>query len=123
MSDPAGFVAEATEAIGPSPVLSIMRVYGGGRVYIPKRAALDDDDPLVRLLGRPLAERLSDRLGGEKHDVPTAATIETAERNSEILRRFRAGYSSRQIAQHFGVSRRTVWRAIQGVPYDTPDKG
>ncbi|MCC6197732.1 MAG: hypothetical protein IT518_25055 [Burkholderiales bacterium] len=109
-------------AIGASPTLSIIRVFGGGRLYVPQLAGLSDAHPLVSLLGRPLAEKLAAAIGGEHHDVVTATALEAALRNAEIRRRFRAGASVRELALAFGVSKRMVWHVLRGAQDFTPDK-
>lgn len=115
-------MAPFVAAIGESATLSIVRVFGGGRIYVPRPERLDDAHPLVRLLGRPLAARLAHALGGESHDVATANSVEATIRADEIRRRFRGGASVRQLALSFGISTRTVWRVIRcGAPDVTPD--
>jgi Mor family transcriptional regulator len=108
-------------AVGASATLSIIRVFGGGRLYIPKPAKLDDSHPLVRLLGSPLATRLSEAMGGEMHDIATATTAAVAVRNREIRTRFQHGTSVRQLAVAFGLSKRTIWHVIRDAQNFTPD--
>lgn len=121
-NSPSEFMREMTDTIGSSAAMSVVRVFGGGRIYVPKSVALDDRHPLAELLGRPLAVQLCDRLGGETFDVPRAAAVEVRLRNAEIVRRFRAGSSVRQLALAFGLSRRIVWYVVRGAQDCTPDK-
>lgn len=116
------FMRELSDAIGASAAMSVVRVFGGGRIYVPKPTALDDQHPLTVLLGRPLAVRLCDRLGGERFEVPRAAAVEVRLRNDEIARRFLQGKSIRQIAIAFGISKSAVWNVIRKVQFVPPDK-
>lgn len=119
---PSEFMRELIDTIGASAAMSVVRVFGGGRIYVPKSAALDDQHPLTVLLGWPLAARLCDRLGGERFEVPRAAAVEVRLRNEEIARRFGQGKSIRQLAIAFGISKSAVWNAIRKVQFVPPDK-
>lgn len=106
-------MADFSDAIGASATLSLIRVFGGGRVYVPQADGLDDTHPLIRLLGRPLAEKLASRMGGESYEIPTARAVDIDLRNEEIRRRFLNGDSIRGIAKSIGVSKTVVWGAIR----------
>lgn len=107
-------------AIGASATMSVMRVFGGARIYVPRPSGLDDAHPLVNLLGRPLAEKLAQHVGGQHHDVCRAADAEAAARNAEIRERFRRGISVRAIALQLAISTKTVRRALGEGGTDAP---
>ena len=105
-----GAMADVVAAIGASAALSIVRVYAGGQVYVPKLESMTDEHPLARLLGRPLADKLARHIGGgEPLRIPTLRRQLEREREREIVDRMKRGQTVAHIARAYGVSVRHIY--------------
>lgn len=101
--------AVLVEAIGISAALSVVHVYAGTRLYIPRAENLDEVHPLARLLGHPLARRLADAMGGDYFSVPMAQVLLEEERDRKIEARIEGGESAADIAQSYGLTERQIY--------------
>lgn len=108
------------KAIGFSATLSLVHFYAGTRIYVPRQDNLGDEHPLVNLLGRPLAEKLANAIGGEYLEVPMARAFREEERKKIIIERMVAGESRARIAQSLGVSVRWVQAVMDRARGKTP---
>ena len=105
------------EAIGLSAAISIVSVYAGGRIFIPKPENLREGHPIERLLGMPQALRLARRINGNV-EIPRCQMRLLELRDEEICRRLEARNelgnpieSAFDLANAYGLSHRAV-RAI-----------
>lgn len=113
MSTPTTFVLPTSmtvvvDAIGISAALSIVHVFAGRKIYIPKLPIADDCDELEQLIGYPLLRRLASALGGEHFTVPQCERMLRDRRDAEIVRRLNAGESAFQLAAAYGLSDRAI---------------
>lgn len=102
-----------SRAVGDSAARTLVHVYPGARVYIPKPERLDASHPIATLIGVPLALRLCDEFGGALLVVPTPLAIRQAGRDARIVQMWRSGKTARSLALHFGIDERSVYRIIE----------
>lgn len=102
------------DAIGVSAALSLIHVYAGTRLYVPRADNLGDEHPICRLLGRPLSVRLCHAVGGDYISVPVGRAILKAERDRQIVERAERGESQAEIARAYGVTERWVQDFLRG---------
>ena len=115
-----GALREIAELIGLPAALTLSRVYGGRRLYVPRR--YDPEHPLVKLLGHQAAIRLIDNYGGLEHfDVPMAASLTRELRNRAIRRDRARGDSCSTLARRYQMTERTIWTILaQSTAEDAP---
>lgn len=75
-------------------------------VYIPE--VLPIDHKLIALIGKPAAERLVERFGGEVLHLATCRRLIDAHRNQAVRRMRAEGWSLATVAWSFGLSVRQV---------------
>lgn len=94
-----GLVETAREVLGEEGFMLFCHAFGGTRVYVPLE--IPDDCEIVRAIGRPLAEKLSQALSPDTIRVP-------------LLRKERAiwlrknGSTNAQIARRLGMTEQGV---------------
>ncbi len=96
------------DAIGRSAALSLVHVYPGAELYIPKPDNLTEEHPLAAFLGMPLAKRLAERFGGDVLDVPVCHRMLDAARAAQVVAALHAGVSVAEVTRRFGVTIRAV---------------
>jgi Mor family transcriptional regulator len=96
------------KAIGISAAISLVHVFAGRKVYIPKLSIDDDRDELERLIGYPLLRQLAAAMGGQALTIPHIERMLRDQRDAEIVRRSIAGESAYKLAADFGLSDRAV---------------
>lgn len=77
-------------------------------LYVPTAQRLDDDHPLVRVLGVDDAVKLCRHFGGETLKPANCNEIYRRYRDTQITRMVREGYPVSYVADLFGVSGQTV---------------
>lgn len=93
--------------IGFSATLRLSAWFGNGNnLYVPD--TVEDGQVLVRLLGRSVAERLTEAFGREHLAVPRLAAYEEDVRRQRIGKLLEGGFSTRQISQFERISERRV---------------
>ena len=93
--------------IGFTPTLKLAAWYGNtNNLYIP--ATVEDGQVLVRLLGRPAAQRLAEAFPGEWMAVPRMTAYEEEERRCRIGRMLERSFSCREVSKYERVSERRV---------------
>lgn len=96
--------------IGLATAMTIVQHYGGRRLYIPSRAAVDH--PLVALIGFEGLETLCKAYGLEDHfDVPKAAAALRFLRDEKI-RSEQGIKSTRVLAFEHGMTERQIWKIL-----------
>ena len=85
------------------------------RIRIPN-GPLSDDHALVRTIGRENAELLHRAFKGETMPFP-ARTIRSMARDIRIAREFEQGVPLPVLAEAYGVSERTITRALDRVSH------
>ncbi len=96
------------EAVGYSPAISLVHIYGGGRVFVPLRKNMTEKHPLADLLGISLALRLADAYGGEELRLPMGDKVFATAREAQIIAAWNAGESAQAIGRRFWVTDRAV---------------
>jgi hypothetical protein len=111
VADLPGTLRELAALIGLPATLTLIRHYGGVRLYIPK--TLEPGHILVRLLGPEAAQRLvAHYLPGENFDVPRGQSLVRALRDRAIAAAAARGASSADLARGFGMTHRHVRRIL-----------
>lgn len=104
---------EVAALIGLPATLTLVKHYGGVRLYIPK--TLEPGHILIRLLGAEAAQRLvAHYMPGEPFEVPRAVQLMRASRNRAIRLRAARGATAADIARDFAMTERHVWRILAG---------
>lgn len=108
---------QIAEIAGPEAAVRVARELGGRRIYVTPRPG--PRNPLMRLLGRPIATAISERLGSGDLEVPSARPL----LNWYSARRLRrAGWTTRMIAQRLNLTERRIRQLVAGVePGTRPD--
>ena len=95
------------ELIGLPATLKLVEVYGGVRLWVPKK--FDPDHPLVKLLGHAHAAKLCETYGGDEHfDIPRALAAIRAARNARMRNDRSMGATHRELALRYGLIERQV---------------
>lgn len=93
--------------IGFTATLRLAAWYGNtNTLYVP--AVVEDDQVLVRLIGRPAAERMAEAFPAEYLAVPRMTAYEEEERRSRIGRLLEKGFSMREVTKFERVGERRV---------------
>lgn len=100
---------ELREKIGQD-LSGFLSVYGGQRIYIPKKASRKHR--LSGVVGIDAMERLCSAYGGESVNMPTQFRIRTEQREDQIMNMKLSGVSINRIAGDLMISRRTVERIL-----------
>lgn len=113
VADLPGTLREIAALIGVPATLTLVKHYGGVRLYVPK--SLEPGHILVRLLGAEAAARLvAHYMPGEPFEVPRAAGLIRATRNKAIRARAARGATAADLARDFAMTERHVWRILSG---------
>jgi hypothetical protein len=107
-----GVLSEIAIVAGEPAAMAISARVGGTRIYIPSKA--DDDHWLVETVGRDAADKIVQRLGGDRYDVPTLGAGAHRAFRRAIAKRVheldKSNKSSREIARTVGLTQRAVHR-------------
>ncbi|WP_281545872.1 Mor transcription activator family protein [Grimontia sp. SpTr1] len=107
---------EIAEVIGAAAAVRLGQAMGGARVYVPQ--TLKPDHPLVLILGRETAEKLSYYYGGDTFDVPSKVLYRHV-RDALIRDAYHSmppgeGNRADILAREYGISRRHVMNIVRG---------
>lgn len=94
------------ELIDCGPLLDLVRLYAGGRLYVPK--TMGPTHAISGVIGLELAERLAYYYGGCTIEFPKLATIYRRARNREIVAQRWQG--KKWLAAQYQVSARHILR-------------
>nr|WP_313976172.1 Mor transcription activator family protein [uncultured Psychrobacter sp.] len=98
--------------LGHDAADKVVAAYRGQELYIPEPAKLNDSHKLVALLGLEIARRLCHYWQGSILTLPMQQKKLLAQRNAEIIKRYKAGADKGEIAALFGLHTRTVRKII-----------
>ncbi|MCH7304339.1 MULTISPECIES: Mor transcription activator family protein [Acinetobacter] len=87
--------------------LNLIDAFGGTKVFIPKRQALNVHSELAQVIGLNRLQLLADQLGNETIEVPMGTPITVAMRNRAIREQAPA-MSKEKLARKFSVTLRTI---------------
>lgn len=119
IDDLPGVLRDMVEIIGLPATLTIVKHYGGVRLYVPGNMV--PHHILARLIGFEAACKLSSEFGGMDHfDIPRAVSAVRAVRNAELAEKFRKGKTLRQLAIEYAMTERGITKALatQGTSQD-----
>lgn len=113
---------EVAAIIGYDAALTIIKRWGGTRLYIHER--MTAERPLARAIGVARASELAAIYGRDEIPVPRAARRLTALRNAAIRAAFAAGeQSAPRLARDHHLTERQIRYIIAGVdPLDSPQQ-
>ncbi len=97
---------DLSEVIGLPAVETLVRQWGGRRLWIPCGAK--KTHPISQALGMNAAKRLSARYGGDVIDIPKAKSATARDRNQELIRLYSDGVSVDVLAKEFGLTSRWI---------------
>lgn len=110
---------EMAALIGLPHTLTLVRHYGGTRLYVPREAT--PEHLLARLVGFEAMARLCQHYGsGEHFDIPRALDATIAVRNREIRRQAQMGKSQRELALAYRMTERHVRNILGEAPMESP---
>ena len=93
--------------IGFTPTLRLSAWFGAGNnLYVPE--VVEDGQILVRLLGRPNAERLAAAFPCEHLAIPRLTVYEEESRRLRVALMLSSGHSTRQVASFERMSERRI---------------
>ena len=87
--------------------LNLIDAFGGTKIYIPVRQALNVNSELAQVIGLNRLQMLADQLGNETIEVPMGTPITVAMRNRAI-REQAPTMSKEKLARKFSVTLRTI---------------
>lgn len=98
---------ELIDLVGMEAAKSVLRAYGGQRLYIPAKPT----DSLVQALGEAYARLLCQAYPSSYLDVPLCSKALQRLRNRQIMDDLAAGQSRSQVA----ASHRMTWRHVSRI--------
>lgn len=113
-------VMPIVDAIGYDLTVRLVARLGGTRVYLA--SSVHPRDELAQVIGLQAACHLVKQLGRGAFDVPRCQAWLMARRNEEIVNRWDAGETQRELALRFGLTERHVRSVIAaaGRPHVQP---
>ncbi len=87
--------------------LNLIDTFGGTKIYIPVRQALNVNSKLAQVIGLSKLQLLSDQLGNNHIEIPMGTPITVAMRNRAI-REQAPTMSKEKLARKFSVTLRTI---------------
>ncbi|ENW79736.1 hypothetical protein F909_02839 [Acinetobacter sp. ANC 3929] len=87
--------------------LNLIDGFGGTKIYIPVRQALNVNSKLAQVIGFNNLQLLSDQLGNNHIEIPMGTPITVAMRNRAI-RKQASTMSKEKLARKFSVTLRTI---------------
>jgi hypothetical protein len=111
LSDLPEKLQEINGIVGLEATLTIVKHYGGVRLYVPM--TMTPDHILARLIGFDAAVKMAKEFGGMDHfDIPRAADALRAVRNREILDKYTKGKSLRLLAIEYQMTERSILKIL-----------
>ena len=87
--------------------LNLIDAFGGTKIYIPIRQALNVNSELAQVIGLSKLQLLADQLGNDHIEIPMGTPITVAMRNRAI-REQAPTMSKEKLARKFSVTLRTI---------------
>lgn len=111
LSDLPAKLREINSIVGLEATLTIVKHYGGVRLYVPM--SMTPDHILARLIGFEAAVKLAKEFGGMDHfDIPRAAEAVRSVRNREISEKYMKGKSLRLLAIEYQMTERSILKIL-----------
>ena len=88
--------------------LNLIDAFGGTKIYIPVRQALNVNSELAQVIGLSKLQLLSDQLGNDHIEIPMGTPITVAMRNRQIRELAKKRVSKESLARKFGVTLRSI---------------
>lgn len=92
--------------------LNLIEAFGGTKIFIPRRQALNVNTELAQVIGLSKLQMLADQLGNETIEIPMGTPITVAMRNRAIRKDYAAKMTKPQLARKFSVTLRTIRSVI-----------
>lgn len=103
---------ELVDVIGVGAALTIVKHYGGVRLYVPQ--TMKPEHILSRLIGFESALKLAAEYGAQTHfDIPRAVAAMHAVKAAEIAGKKRKGKTRRQLAYEYSMTERGIDKAAK----------
>ena len=87
--------------------LNLIDAFGGTKVFIPKRQALNVHSELAQAIGLSKLQLLAEHLGNETIEIPMGTPITVAMRNRKI-REMAQTTTKEKLARKFGMTLRSI---------------
>lgn len=100
-------LVEVAEEVGVVNALALAGLYGGHRLYISPR--FPEDHPIVKFLGREVADKLSARFGTEYIEMAKCRELKLRERNQELYELREQRVKVADLARKFHLGERQVY--------------
>jgi Mor family transcriptional regulator len=101
---------EVADILGLPDTQKIVRQYHGTRIFIPRLTR--SQHHLATLLGMAQARLLSKHFAGETLTIPRMASVMRQQRNREIIRRYDAGDTVRNLAHAYQLTDRQIYAIL-----------
>jgi len=88
--------------------LNLIDAFGGTKIYIPVRQALNVNSELAQVIGLSKLQLLSDQLGNEHIEIPMGKPITFSMPNGQIRELAKKRVSKESLARKFGVTLRSI---------------
>ncbi|MBL8316085.1 MAG: hypothetical protein JNK55_20300 [Rubrivivax sp.] len=108
-----GLARELVAVVGLTPVLQLLRSFGGSRRFLPKTAPWPAE--IRQAIGDDATTKMQKYLGGAHIELPRAAGVERLLRDNSIRADFDAGESLNALACRHHTTQRYI-RRILGEP-------
>ena len=99
-------IDDICSVIGFNATMHLVSWVGGENLYIPYKVNLNEKHLLSKLLGINIAIKLCDEWPSQVIQVPTLRSFDDLRKRKKIVRMFEMGYSTREIAANFQMTRR-----------------
>lgn len=107
IEDLPGVLRQMADLIGLQATLTIVKHYGGVRLYVPRN--MTPEHILAKMIGFPAACKLSKEYGGVDHfDIPRAVAAIRNARDADIARKLSMGKSARDLAIEYQMTERGI---------------
>lgn len=103
-----GDIVRIAQEVSPEAADRLMRAFGGGVVYLPRRPG--PEHPISRAIGLATAREIAEALGPGRLQVPRGTRAAQEEKASRIVAMIRARRPVAEIVRTVGCDARTVYR-------------
>lgn len=111
MSNMPESIKEIADYVGEEGALTMLQAFPGIRLFIPKK--VPDGHVLIEKIGKALAEKLSVHFGGETLTIPRGAKVLRMARNKEIIKKYDAKMTVRELVGEYKLTERQVYTILQ----------
>ncbi|ADX02988.1 MULTISPECIES: Mor transcription activator family protein [Acinetobacter calcoaceticus/baumannii complex] len=97
-----------TQLIGIRSALNMIDEYGGTKVFIPHKHALELHHEIAQVIGLNKLQQLSEQMGNCYIEIPMGRPIICAMRNRMVRDHAEKGWSKAKLARKFGITQRRI---------------